>query len=75
MLSSMYGWAGSLVDVVSCQTRRVAFVAKQAGVPPGELGFHEWSGSTTGHHRSQIRAYLGFRECSVQDAVLHPGLP
>ncbi|HEY4993404.1 MAG TPA: DUF4158 domain-containing protein [Nakamurella sp.] len=46
----------------------VAFVAKQGAVPPGELGFHEWSGSTIGHHRSQIRAYLGFRECSVQDA-------
>ena len=46
----------------------VAFVAKQVGVPPGELGFYEWSGSTIGYHRSQIRAYLGFRECSVQDA-------
>ena len=46
----------------------VAFVAKQVGVPPGELGFYEWSGSTIGYHRWQIRAYLGFRECSVQDA-------
>ena len=46
----------------------MAFVAKQVGVPPGELGFYEWWGSTIGYHRSQIRAYLGFRECSVQDA-------
>lgn len=46
----------------------VAFVGKQVGVPPGELGFYEWAGSTIGYHRSQIRAYLGFRECSVQDA-------
>ena len=46
----------------------MAFVAKQVGVPPGELGFYEWAGSTIGYHRWQIRAYLGFRECSVQDA-------
>ena len=46
----------------------VAFVGKQVGVPPGELGFYEWAGSTIGYHRWQIRAYLGFRECSVQDA-------
>ena len=46
----------------------MAFVAKQVGVPPGEVGFYEWSGSTIGYHRWQIRAYLGFRECSVQDA-------
>src|SRR5664279_1659326 len=46
----------------------VAFVAKQVGVPPSELGFYEWSGSTIGYHRWQIRAYLGFRECSVQDS-------
>jgi len=46
----------------------VVFVAKQVGVPPGELGFYEWAGSTIGYHRWQIRAYLGFRECSVQDA-------
>lgn len=39
----------------------VAFVAKQVGVPPGELGFYEWAGSTIGYHRSQIRAHLGFR--------------
>jgi hypothetical protein len=44
----------------------VAFVAKQAGVPPGELGFYEWSGSTTGYHRSQIRAYLGFRSAQCR---------
>ena len=46
----------------------VAFVARQVGVDPGELGFYEWSGSTIAYHRSQIRAHLGFRECSVADA-------
>ena len=38
----------------------VAFVAKQVGVPPGELGFYEWAGSTIGYHRWQIRAIPGF---------------
>jgi hypothetical protein len=37
-------------------------------VEPGELGFYEWSGRTMEYHRAQIRAYLGFRECSVADA-------
>jgi hypothetical protein len=46
----------------------VAFVARQVGVEPGDLGFYEWSGSTIAYHRAQIRAYLGFRECSVADA-------
>ena len=46
----------------------VEFVARQVGVPPAELGFYEWSGSTIEYHRAQIRAHLGFRECSVSDA-------
>ncbi|MEN3308939.1 MAG: hypothetical protein V7603_5141 [Micromonosporaceae bacterium] len=46
----------------------VEFVARQVGVEPAELGFYEWSGSTIAYHRSQIRAHLGFRECSVADA-------
>ncbi|MGH3747564.1 MAG: DUF4158 domain-containing protein [Micromonosporaceae bacterium] len=33
-----------------------------------DLGFYEWSGRTVEHHRAQIRAHLGFRECSVADA-------
>jgi len=46
----------------------VAFVARQVGVDPAEVGFYEWSGSTIAYHRAQIRAHLGFRECSVADA-------
>lgn len=46
----------------------VEFVARQVGVDPTELGFYEWSGRTIEYHRAQIRAHLGFRECSVADA-------
>lgn len=46
----------------------VAFVAKQVKVAASELGLYEWSGSTIEYHRSQIRAHLGFRVCSVADA-------
>jgi TnpA family transposase len=45
----------------------VGFVARQVGVPASELGFYEWSGSTIEYHRTQIRAHLGFRVCSVTD--------
>jgi hypothetical protein len=46
----------------------VEFVGRQVGVDPAEVGFYEWSGSTIAYHRAQIRAHLGFRECSVVDA-------
>ncbi len=46
----------------------VAFVARQVGVVPSELGLYEWSGRTVEFHRSQLRRHLGFRECSVEDA-------
>lgn len=45
----------------------VAFVARQVGVEPVELGLYEWTGRTIEYHRAQIRAHLGFRECSVAD--------
>ena len=46
----------------------VEFVARQVGVPAADLGFYGWSGSTIAYHRAQVRAHLGFRECSVADA-------
>ena len=46
----------------------VEFVAGQVSVPAAELGFYEWTGSTIEYHRSQVRAHLGFRECSVAGA-------
>ena len=45
----------------------VAFVSRQVGVEPGELGFYEWSGSMMAYHPAQIQAHLGFRECSVAE--------
>ncbi len=46
----------------------VEFVARQLGVGAGSVGFYEWSGRTIIRHRAEIRAYFGFRECSVADA-------
>src|SRR5215217_3961738 len=46
----------------------VEFVARQVGVDTAGLGLYEWSGRTVEYHRAQIRRYLGFRECSVEDA-------
>jgi hypothetical protein len=46
----------------------VEFVGRRVGVDPAELGVYEWTGRTIEYHRAQIRAHLGFRECSVVDA-------
>ncbi len=45
----------------------VEWVARQVKVPASDLGFYEWSSSTTKYHRAQIRRHFGFRECSVAD--------
>jgi TnpA family transposase len=69
LLLKYYTWAGrfprgrgELAD------EAVVFVARQVGVNAAELGFYEWSSRTIEYHRAQIRAHLGFRECSVADA-------
>ena len=46
----------------------VDYLARQVGVPAGDLGFYEWTGRSIERHRGEIRAALGFRECSVEDA-------
>jgi TnpA family transposase len=46
----------------------VDYVARQVGVDRTEIAFYEWSGRTNRFHRNQIRATLGFCECSVADA-------
>jgi uncharacterized protein DUF4158 len=45
----------------------VEFVARQVQVPPGELGFYEWSGRSIERHRAEIRELLDYRECSLAD--------
>jgi hypothetical protein len=45
----------------------VEFVARQVGVPAGELGFYEWSGRSIERHRAEIRELLDYRECSLAD--------
>jgi hypothetical protein len=46
----------------------VEFAARQVGVAASDLGFYDWSGRQVKAHRAEIRAHLGFRECSVADA-------
>jgi len=46
----------------------VEYAARQVGVPAGDLGLYDWTGRTIERHRAQIRAVLGFRECTVADA-------
>jgi TnpA family transposase len=43
----------------------VDHVARQIDVPADEFAAYEWSGSTFGYHKKQIRDHLGFKECSV----------
>ncbi|MBB5967314.1 DUF4158 domain-containing protein [Planomonospora venezuelensis] len=43
-------------------------LARQMKVPAADAGAYEWSGRTAARHRVEIRAHLGFRECSVADA-------
>lgn len=46
----------------------VEHVGRQVGVAPQELGFYDWSGRQAKRLRVEVRAALGFRECSVADA-------
>jgi len=46
----------------------VAHVARQVGVAAGEFGSYDMAGRTAQRHRTEIRRYTGFRECSVLDA-------
>ncbi len=46
----------------------VEFVARQIKVSGAEFGLYDWTGRTIERHCGQIRAHLGFRECSIADA-------
>ena len=49
-------------------TTAVAYIARQVGVPAEEFSRYDWEGRAVKYHRAQIRAFLGFREPTVQDA-------
>lgn len=57
-------FAGSVEDFSS---EVVEFVAAQFEADPAEASGYDWAGRTGRRHREQIRAFLGFRECSVED--------
>ena len=46
----------------------VRHIAAQVAVPYDEYLQYDWSGRSIKYHRAQIRAALGFREATVQDA-------
>jgi TnpA family transposase len=46
----------------------VVHLANQVGVPAEAYVAYDWRGRAIKYHRAQIRAALGFRETSVQDA-------
>lgn len=46
----------------------IAHLARQVRVPAGELAAYDFASRTAQRHRTEIRAYTGFRECSVADA-------
>jgi TnpA family transposase len=46
----------------------VVHLASQVGVPAEAYVAYDWRGRAIKYHRAQIRAALGFRETSVQDA-------
>ena len=43
-------------------------IARQVGVPVDQYLAYDWSGRSIKGHRAQIRAWLGFREATVEDA-------
>ncbi len=45
----------------------VDHVARQVSVAAGDFGSYDMAGRTAQRHRSEIRRYTGFRECSVAD--------
>ena len=46
----------------------VAHLARQVRMPAEDLGSFDFASRTAKRHRTEIRAYTGFRECSVADA-------
>jgi hypothetical protein len=46
----------------------VEAIASQVGVAAATWQGYDWHGRTIGYHRAQIRAALGFREATLDDA-------
>jgi Domain of unknown function (DUF4158) len=46
----------------------VAWVARQLKVLASDIGLFDWEGRTAQRFPGVVRAFLGFRECSVTDS-------
>jgi hypothetical protein len=45
----------------------VTYLAEQVKIDPGLFAKYQWSGRTSERHRAQVRAAMGFRECTEAD--------
>ncbi|MEU0480018.1 DUF4158 domain-containing protein [Streptosporangium sp. NPDC006013] len=43
-------------------------MARLVEVSEADLALYEWDGRTSKEHRSEIRRYFGFRECTLADS-------
>ena len=73
VLLKFFQYAGRFpLSMQEVPTSAVASIAVQVGVPAQEFLCYDWQGRAVKYHRAQIRAFVGFREATVQDAG---GLP
>src|ERR1700746_88435 len=69
VLLKFFQYAGRFpLSIQELPTAAVASIAVQVGVPTEEFSRYDWQGRAVKYHRAQIRAFLGFREPTVQDA-------
>jgi hypothetical protein len=69
VLLKFFQYAGRFpLSIQELPTAAVASIAVQVGVPAEEFSRYNWQGRAVKYHRAQIRAFLGFREPTVQDA-------
>lgn len=62
-------WRGRFPRVLSeLPDDAVTHLAREVRMPATELASFDFDGRTAKRHRTQIRSYTGFRECSVTDA-------
>ncbi|MEV4419801.1 DUF4158 domain-containing protein [Patulibacter sp. NPDC049589] len=67
-LKGFLAWGHFARQTEEFSSEAVAFVAGQIDAAPRDLVGYDWSGRTGRRHRAEIRAFLGFRECTVEDA-------
>lgn len=67
-LKGFLAWGHFARQTEEFSSEAVAFVAGQIDAAHRDLAGYDWSGRTGRRHRAEIRGFLGFRECTVEDA-------